>query len=667
MDDIKDKINRLRELINYHNSRYYVLDNPEISDSEYDELMRELLRIEKEFPDLITPDSPTQRVGAAPVEAFGTVTHDSHMLSLGNVFNYAELLAWYKRISNLIDEKVFEFVCEHKLDGLAVSLIYEKGRFVRGATRGDGVIGEDVTSNLRTIKSIPLTINTNLERLEVRGEVFLSIAGFKKLNYERAENGLPLFANPRNAAAGSLRQLDPRITAKRPLEIYIYFCYGPQDQLPGAHWERLELLKSIGFRINKYNSIVKGIEEVETYYKETLEKRDELEYEADGIVAKINDVNLWNSLGVIGREPRWAIAYKFPSVQATTRLIDIGINVGRTGSLNPYAILEPVVVGGVTIKTATLHNEDDIRRKDLRIGDTVIVQRAGLVIPEVVGPVISKRTGQEREFAMPKICPECGSEVIKINGEAMARCTGVACPAQIYELLKHFVSREAMDIRGIGESLAFDLLKSGQVKDVADLYSLTKDRLLSLERFAEKSAGNIIVAIDKSKQRPLSRLIFALGIRHVGSETAELLVKHFGDMYKLAQSTEEELMTIPSIGPRIAESVVVFFRQEANRIVIEKLGKAGIKLEEEQEHKKLPLTGKEFVITGKLISFTRNNAEGRLRALGAIAGSSVTNKTDYVVVGTDPGSKFNKAKSLGVKILSESELLALLQESEGNG
>jgi len=667
LEQVKRRIEELREQINYHNYRYYVLDSPEISDAEYDQLMAELRRLEEEHPELITPESPTQRVGAAPVEAFGVVEHPVPLLSLANVFSYDELIAWHRRISNLVPGREMDFVCELKLDGLAVALTYTDGRFTTGATRGDGYRGEDITQNLKTIKSIPLVVPKDApKKFEVRGEVFLSKAGFEKLNRERAEEGQPLFANPRNAAAGSVRQLDPRVTAKRPLDIYIYGLGYAEGPVPPTHWETLEYLKSLGFKISPYNAHVTDINGAEEYYQHWVKEREKLEFEADGIVIKVNSFELQQQLGVVGRDPRWAVAYKFPAVQATTRLLDIGISVGRTGSLNPYAILEPVSVGGVTIKRAALHNEEDIRRKDIRIGDVVIVQRAGEVIPEVVAPVVSKRTGQERIFVMPSRCPVCGGEVVKPEGEVMARCINASCPAQIFELLTHFVSRGGMDIEGIGEKLAAALLEKGLVKDVADLYSLRKEDLAALERMGEKSAQNVLDAIERSKDRPLSRVIFALGIRHVGEETAELLASHFGSIDRLAQASKEELASIPSIGPKIADSIHAYFQQESNLQVIDKLRKAGVRLEEKPaERKEMPLSGQEFVLTGRLEAFPRSQAEARIKELGGSVGSSVTKKTTYLVVGADPGSKLEKARSLGTKLLTEEEFLRLLEEASG--
>jgi DNA ligase (NAD+) len=675
--DVKERINHLRELINHHNYRYYVLDNPEISDADYDTLMRELQQLEEQYPEFLSPDSPTQRVGAAPVEAFGVVEHPLPMLSLGNVFSRDELLAWYTRTLKLVDGQTLDFICEHKIDGLAVALTYINGQFITGATRGDGFRGENITQNLRTIKSIPLSVSHDApERFEVRGEVFLPIAGFKRLNQERAGDGLPLFANPRNAAAGSVRQLDSRLTAKRPLDIYIYqLGYAEGKTTPSTHWETMEYLKSLGFKINPNNALLKNIEKVDEYYQNWVEKRESLPYEADGIVVKVNSLDMHDRLGDVGREPRWAIAYKFPAIQASTRLLDIGISVGRTGTLNPYAILEPVSVGGVTIRQAALHNEDDIRRKDIRESDWVYVQRAGEVIPEVVEPITSQRTGQEKEFSLlDKIydqekgrpaCPVCRAEVFRPEGEVMYYCSNAACPAQVQQRLEHFVSRGAMDIRGIGESQSAILLKEGLVKDIADLYYLTREQLAGLDRMGEKSADNIIKAINNSKNRPLSRVIFALGIRHVGDETAELLAGHFHDIHELDHASRDELISIPTIGPKIADSIIAFFRQSENNRIIQRLEEAGVKLREElAKSEELPLTGMEFVVTGRLESFSRPEAEARIKALGGSTGSNVSGKTTYLVVGADPGSKLDRARVLGTKQLTEEELLKLLEQKD---
>jgi DNA ligase (NAD+) len=554
-------------------------------------------------------------------------------------------------------------VCELKIDGLAVALTYVDGVFTVGATRGDGYRGEDVTLNLKTIRSIPLVVLGDAPpRFEVRGEVYLSKEGFKKLNEQRAKEGLPLFANPRNAAAGSVRQLDSRVTAQRPLDIFIYALgYAEGNTMPATHWETMERLKSLGFKVSPYNALCRDVAEVEEYYQEWKERKEDLLFEADGVVVKVNRFDFQERLGFVGREPRWAIAYKFPAVQGTTRLLDIGINVGRTGSLNPYAILEPVSVGGVVIKQAALHNEEDIHRKDIRIGDMVIVQRAGEVIPEIVGPVASLRTGEEKIFYMPAQCPVCGAEVIKPEGEAMHRCPNAACPAQALERIKHFVSRGAMDIEGIGEKLSTALFNAGLVKDVADLYYLTREQLLRLERMGEKSVANILNSIERSKDRALPRVIFALGILHVGWETAELLADHFPSIDRLARASREELLSIPSIGAKIADSILAFFAQKENQRIIEKLRKAGVRLEAEAaKPKELPLAGLEFVLTGRLETFPRQEAEARIKALGGSVGSSVTKKTSYLIVGADPRSKLDKARALGTKLLTEEEFLRMV-------
>jgi len=668
LERAKERITQLRAKINYHNYRYYVLDSPEISDAEYDELMRELKQLEEQYPQFLTPDSPTQRVGAAPVEAFGVIEHPLPLLSLGNVFSKEELLAWNSRTLKLVGEQQLNFTCEHKIDGLAVALTYVNGRLTTGATRGDGFRGENITQNLRTIRSIPLSIPKEAPpRFEVRGEVFLPKAGFKKLNQERAKEGLPLFANPRNAAAGSVRQLDPRITAQRPLDIYIYMLgYAEDKATPPTHWETMEYLKSLGFKINPNNALLTTIEQVEEYHRIWVEKKESLPYEADGIVVKIDSIDRQRRLGNIGHEPRWAIAYKFPAIQGTTRLIDIGISVGRTGTLNPYAILEPVSVGGVTIKQAALHNEDDIRRKDIRIGDTVIVQRAGEVIPEVVGPVASKRSGEEKSFTMPPHCPVCGAEAVRPAGEVMTYCTNSACPAQVQERLEHFVSRGGMDIRGIGESQSAMLLREGLVRDVADLYDLKhkKEQLVSLERMAEKSVANILAAIEKSKDRPLSRVIFSLGILHVGEEMAEVLAKEFHSIDNLAKASHDDLTNIPTIGDKIADSITAFFKQEENKKIIQRLKDAGVRLEKEAAKTgELSLAGMELVITGRLEAFSRQEAEARIKALGGTTKDNVTRQTTYLVIGADPGdSKLARAQALGTEQLTEAELLQLLRQ-----
>lgn len=671
LDRVQSEINSLREEINRHNYLYYVLDSPEISDAEYDALMQRLRRLEEEYPHLVTPDSPTQRVGAAPLTAFGIVEHPRPLLSLGNAFSDEDLMAWYNRTLKLAGGQSFDFVCEHKIDGLAVALTYVDGKLTIGATRGDGLHGENITQNLRTIRSIPLSVSGKVpSRFEVRGEVFLSKEGFQKLNRERAEAGLPLFANPRNAAAGSVRQLDPRITAGRPLDIYIYMLgYVEGGNMPGTHWEAMQWMKSLGFKINPCNELMDDIKQVCEYHKRWLKERESLPYEADGIVIKVNQLDVQAKLGNIGHEPRWAIAYKFPAIQGNTLLKEIKVSVGRTGTINPYAVLEPVSIGGVTIRQATLHNEDDIRRKDIREGDTVIIQRAGDVIPQVVGPVLSKRPPGTEEYSLMKstggVCPECGSKIVRPEGEVMYYCPNAACPAQVQERIEHFVSRGGMDMRGVGEKIIAILLDRGLIKDFADLYTLKEKRgeLLNIERMAEKSVDNILAAIEKSKGRPLARVINALGIRHVGEEMAEILARHFGSMDGLADAKKDELDGIPSIGPRIADSIFAFFHNPENINIINKLREVNVlpAVEQAARPETLPLAGKEFVITGKLESMARPEAEEKIRSLGGSAKGDVTRKTDYLVVGTDPGSKVERARALGIKQITEAELLEMLK------
>lgn len=666
MDAFK-RVRELREQINYHNYRYYVLDSPEISDAEYDRLMQELRQIEAEHPELVTPDSPTHRIGAPPIEAFGVIEHSQPLLSLANAFTDDDLDAWYRRAQNLLGGRHFDLVCEHKMDGLAVALTYVNGLLTTGATRGDGLRGENITQNLKTIKSIPLSVSGDIPpRFEVRGEVYMPKASFRRLNEERAKERQPLFANPRNAAAGSVRQLDSRITARRNLDIYIYgLGWAEGGKMPDTHWETLEYLKSLTFKINPNTRLVHSLDEAKQYYHDWVKQQEGLPYEADGVVVKVNPISYQEELGHVGREPRWAIAYKFPSTQEITRLISIEINVGRTGSLNPFAVLEPVSVGGVTIQHAALHNEEDIHRKDIRIGDTVVVQRAGEVIPEIVGPVTSLRTGNEKIFRMPSKCPVCDAEVIKPEGEAMHRCTNAACPSQVLERLKHFVGRSAMDIEGMGEKLVTACFNAGLVKDVGDIYYVTMEQLLGLERMGEKIATKILDSIERSKKRPLARVLFSLGILHVGDETAELLASHFDSIDELANASYEKLRSIPTIGPATAESVLAFFRQEQNRGIIEKLRRAGVSLQHDKpvEMNKLPLAGMEFVITGTLTAFPRAEAEARIRALGGKATADVTRKTTYLVVGAEPGSKLAKARSLGIRELGEAEFVKMLKEA----
>ena len=660
----------LRQELNFHNHRYYQLDDPVISDGQYDALLQELRGIEAEHPELLTADSPTQRVGGDPSPAFTEVEHARPMLSLGNAFDVEELQAWHRRVTGLLNGETFDMACELKIDGLAVSLTYQDGVLVQGATRGNGTTGEDVTRNLRTIRTIPIRLRDAAPaRLEVRGEVYLPIEEFKRLNEERAERGEPLYANPRNTGAGSIRQLDPKVTAARNMQIWVYSLGDPQAPgVPGNHWDALQWLGELGFRINPENRLCRTLDEVVDYYQSWLERRHDLPYETDGVVVKVSSLAQQERLGVVGREPRWAIAYKFPAEQATTRLLYIGINVGRTGSLNPYAVLEPVIVSGATVQHASLHNEEDIHRKDIRIGDTVVVERAGDVIPQVVGPVPGQRTGSEQVFRMPDRCPECDTPVVKNEDDAMHRCPNSSCPAQFLELLKHFVSKGAADIDGLGEKWCGILIERGMVSDVADLYQLEKDRLLELDRMGDKLATRIIDNIDASRRRPLPRILFALGITHVGSEVAELLAQNYIGLSDLSKATEEDLTEIDGIGPRIAESIIAWFQALANQKVIEKLAAADVKLEQDElpvvatvDLESAPFAGLNFVVTGTLSAFPRSEAEARIIGLGGKITSSVTRKTNYVVVGESPGSKATKAAQLGTHILDEEAFLALLE------
>ena len=658
----------LHREINHHNYRYYVLDDPDVTDAEYDRLMTELRQLEQEYPHLVTPASPTQRVGAAPADGFPQVQHSSPMLSLSNAFDDDDLQAWYRRVKGLLDGADFDLVCELKIDGLAVSLRYQDGQLQQGATRGDGFTGEDVTQNLRTIRSIPITLRGDPPPdLEVRGEVYLPVEDFRRLNEERAERGEQLYANPRNTGAGSVRQLDPRITASRSLQIWVYSLGGAGDHpLPEGHWDSLEWLSALGFRINPNNRRFHTLDEASDYYRYWLESRHDLPYEVDGVVIKVDPFSYQSTLGFVGREPRWAIAYKFPAEQAVTKLINIGINVGRTGSLNPYAILEPVIVSGATVKQASLHNEEDIHRKDIRVGDWVTVERAGDVIPQVVGPIVERRTGDEQPFLMPTQCPVCGTPVVKPESEAMHRCPNSGCPVQFFELLKHFVSKGAMDIDGLGEQWCGTLIEKGLVNDLSGLYYLRKDKLLELDRMGDKLATRILGNVEASKQRSLVRVLFALGILHVGPEIAELLTNRFPSIDSLAQASEEELTEIPGIGPKIAESVAAYFAVPSNLEVIERLRQAGVKLHQEVQQvdpDSLPLSGQSFVVTGTLSAFPRREAESRIKALGGSVGSSVTRRTGYLVAGESPGSKLEAAQKLGTPVLDEAGFLEFLERA----
>ncbi len=661
------KIVKLREEIIRHNYLYYSLDAPELSDAEYDALFRDLAKLEKEFPDLVTPDSPTQRVGGAPLEKFSQVAHRIPMLSLENAMDEGDIRDFDERIKRFLalppDEDI-EYICEPKMDGLAVELVYEKGKFRVGSTRGDGFVGEDVSRNLRTVKIIPLRLSLDdpPERFEIRGEVYLGLKAFQRLNAEREEAGEPPFANPRNAAAGSLRQLDPGITARRPLSI---FCYAPGEVTGYEFKSQSEFLSTVsiwGLPVNPLAEKVNGIGEVVRFYREMESKRDSLPYEIDGVVVKVDSFAMQGDLGEKTRSPRWAIAYKFPPRQAMTVVEDIVPQVGRTGVITPVARLRPVEVSGVLVSRATLHNWEEMEKKDIRVGDTVVVERAGDVIPAVVRVVAEKRTGGEKVVAMPDRCPECGSEVVKIPGEVAIRCLDLSCPAQIRESLIHFASRNAMDIEGLGDKYVEQLLRLGLVKNVADLYGLTREDFMRFDRMGDKLAENLLGAIEKSKSRELSRFIFALGIRHVGEHTARLLATAFGSLENLEKATEEELLRIREIGPQVAQSIVTFFRNPENIGVIKRMLESGVSPAEEEKTSGGRFAGKTFVFTGSLTRFTRDEAKRMVEVEGGHAAGSVSRKTDFVVAGAEAGSKLAKAAELGVKILNEQEFQDMLEE-----
>jgi len=662
---------RLREQLNYHNYRYYVLDSPLISDAEYDRMMQELLQIEEEYPELVTPDSPTQRIGATPAVAFNSYTHRQPMLSLSNVFGEEELRAFDQRVKRMLGktpESNMEYVAELKIDGLAISLTYQDGKFITGATRGDGYTGEDITTNLRTVKSIPLSLITSQTQsdnlfdnypipafLEARGEVFMLHEEFARINRERESAGEPSFANPRNAAAGSIRQLDPSVTSKRNLDIFLYGLGYSEGTDFTTHYEVLQAFKAWGFKVNPNTRLCKSINEVQSFIDEWGGKRETLPYDIDGVVVKVNSLAFQEQLGYVARSPRWAVAFKYPAIQETTRIERIDVSVGRTGALTPVAIMDPVVVGGVTVSRATLHNEDEIRRKDIRIGDTVVIQRAGDVIPEVVQVIKEKRTGNEVEFVMPTHCPVCGGDVDRPEGEAVARCVNIACPAQIKERIIHFASRNALNIEGIGPAQVDQLTDKGLVCDPADLYSLDLEKLLILDRMGEKLATKILASIDRSKSVTLPRLIFGLGIRHVGEHVSQVLAEHFRSLDAVKQASESELSEVSEIGPVIAESIASFFRDPHNLAVIEKLRNAGIAPRLEEIIAKTGVAGKTFVFTGTLQDFKREEAEEKVRLLGGRASGSVSKNTDYVVAGENAGSKLEKARSLGITVLTEEE------------
>jgi DNA ligase (NAD+) len=658
-NEAKKEIEKLREEINYHNYKYYVENNPVISDYEYDQLLKKLEQLESEHPDLITPDSPTQRVGEEPLEGFKTVEHKVPMLSLANTYTYDELREFDERVKKNVGD--IEYVIEPKVDGAGFAILYENGVLIRGATRGDGVKGDDITQNLKTIRSIPLRLRSNaLKNVEVRGEVYMSIDGFKKYNTEQAKKGGVIFANPRNAAAGSLRQLDSRIVAGRPLDVFIYvISYSDKDLV--THEKALAALKEAGFRTNSLTKKVANIEKAIEYCKELEKKREKLDYEIDGAVIKVNSLAKQKDLGATSKNPRWAISYKFAAKQSTTRLNDIVVQVGRTGALTPVAILEPVEVGGVTVSRATLHNFDELKRKDIRIGDLVLVERSGDVIPQVVKSITEKRTGTEKRKIIPKKCPVCGTKVVREEDEVAIRCPNSYCSARLKERVEYYASGSAMDIDHLGGSTTDKLIEGGLIDDIADLYFLKKEDILKLEGFKEKSTQNLLDSIENSKKQDLSRLIYGLGIRHVGKYAAQLIASKYNSIDELAKASEEELKEIDGLGDKSAEAIATFFATDENIKLIERLKGIGVKTKEIRKGD-LPLQGKKFVFTGGLTTLTRPDASDLVKHKGGIVASSVNKDIDYVVVGDKPGSKYDKAKKLGLAIISEDEFRELVSK-----
>ncbi len=654
----------LRHQIEEANYQYHVLDNPTLTDAEYDQLMIELQRIESEHPELVTPDSPTQRVGAGPIQDVPQHRHPVPMLSLANARSEEEMQNWHKRAQNILPNATFDYVCELKIDGLAMALTYEKGRLVIGATRGDGTIGEDWTPNVRTIRTIPQKLRGERipDRVEIRGEIYMPIKSFEALNAEIGDG--KLFANPRNAAAGSLRQKDSRITSSRKLDFFGYQIGYIEGLEVHSQWESLELIREWGFPVNPNIQPAKSLDEVMEYCKKWESERFNLPYEIDGVVIKINDVVQQQELGTVAHDPRWAIAFKYPPTQVATRLLDIRVNIGRTGAVNPWALLEPVNIRGVTVERAALHNEGDIQRKDLRIGDWVLVQRAGEVIPQVVKPVVEKRTGSEEVYHLPDNCPICGTAIQREESVAMAYCPNSVCPARILESLKHFVSKGAMDIDSIGDQMCSQLKETGLVETFSDFYALTREKLLELEGVKDKSADNMLKAIEASKKRPLSRLLFALNIRYVGEKSAQLVAQHFGHIDKLMAASEEEIAGIPGIGPISGQSIYRWFQEEGNRQLIEQLKQAGLNMEEEQITNEGPLAGQTFLLTGRLTQMTRPAAEEALKKLGGTIASGVSKNLSHLIVGEDAGSKLAKAQKAGVPIHDEQWLLDLLKEHQ---
>jgi DNA ligase (NAD+) len=653
------KISKLRQEIAYHEKKYYTDNDPQISDYEFDLLVRELKDIEALYPDLIIPESPTQRVGEKPVEGFPTVTHRLPMLSLDNCYTVEELREFEERILKLQPGQKIAYTAELKIDGLGISILYRNGRFSRAVTRGDGVRGDDVTANVKTIRSLPLEIKEKRE-VEVRGEIYLPFDSFQKLNQEQEKQGRALFANPRNAASGSIRQLDPREVATRRLDAFLYYVF-VDGREPETQWDSLQRLKELGFKINPHSRRCSNLRDAIDFWEEFREKRDKLDYDVDGIVVKVDKAEQRNALGTTAKSPRWAISFKFPARQATTKVREIHVQVGRTGALTPVAVLEPVKLSGITITRSTLHNEDEIKRKDIRVGDWVLLERSGDVIPRVVAVMKDRRTGREKKFVFPERCPVCGSATFRPEGEVISRCTNLSCPARLRESLLHFASRRAMNIEGLGEALVDQLLAKRLVGTIPDIYSLHFEGLVELERMGPKSAQNLLEEIEKSKQRDLGALLFALGIRHVGERLAQTLAGHFRTLDALARATSEKLTEVEDVGPTVAESIVFFFRQPENIALIRRLEEAGLNFRSRREPAgKRTLEGKTFVITGTLAGFAREEAKNLIEKLGGKVSSSVSRQTDFLIVGESPGSKLDKARELGVTILNEADFLKLL-------
>ena len=669
--DIGKKIEFLREQIRRHEYLYYVLDNPEISDADFDVLMFELKRFESEHPEMITPDSPTQRVGGKPREGFVKARHSSPMLSLDNTYSEEELRNWERRVHELTGRKDVEYVCELKLDGMSLALQYEDGKLARGITRGDGTVGEDVTLNVRTVRSVPLSISREaLKKAEIpaefetRGEMLMPISAFRRMNEEREQKGLSVFANPRNATAGTVRQLEPSITSQRRLDYFAYMLLRNGQTLFPRHSETLDALATAGFKVNPYRTLAKNISGVWDFIQEWEAKRETLPYEIDGIVVKVDRTSLQQELGYTGKAPRWAIAYKYAARAGITQIEDISVQVGRTGKLTPVAMLKPVPIGGTTVSRATLHNLDEIERLGVKIGDWVEVERGGDVIPKVTRVVEDKAHPRGRKlFAMPEHCPVCGTRVVRTEGEVDYRCVNVNCPAKLRESILHFASRHVMNIEGMGDALVNQLTERGMVKNVADIYRITKKDLLSLERMGDKSAQNVLNEIEASKKLPLERVIYGLGIRFVGERTAQFLAEHFGSMDALMQANEEDLQQVDEVGPRIAKSIAEFFAEPKNRELVRQLRDSGLSLTGSKKHRGTTLSGQTFVITGTLASYSRDEAKKLIEDAGGKVAGSVSKKTNYLLAGSDAGSKLEKAKELGVRIIDEKEMKALL----GNG